>query len=212
MFTDVSRNWLREQIYYYNLFGPDENDYDDDESEVRSPAIIVKHQLYATRLYVPLLISKYRRQCRWSMIMEPLNDFWILVTLYSLTFITLLYPQSRLITNSNINSALFDQLYLEHGATLSCPCSTVAVPYKTFVSHTITTHAVCSSIFVSDPWIQALNVPNRSTYLLMDFRTTASSQVSGFSACGERRVDIIGRKVHTSEILLVENSYTVGPD
>jgi hypothetical protein len=60
MHTKVALDWLREQLYYYNLFLPDENDYDDDEIEAEIPANNLKHQLYATRLYFPLLISKYR--------------------------------------------------------------------------------------------------------------------------------------------------------
>ena len=73
MLTKTSRNWLRDQIYYYNLFVPDENDYDDDPNDVRTPAIILKHQLYATRLYVPLLISEYRVQNHSFVIMKASN-------------------------------------------------------------------------------------------------------------------------------------------
>ena len=75
MFPESSRKWLREQIYYYNLFVPDENDYDDDPNEVRTPAIIVKHQLYATRLYVPLLISEYRIRYGSLLVTDACNCF-----------------------------------------------------------------------------------------------------------------------------------------
>ena len=49
-------HWFRGRIQNYNLFIPDEDDYDDDEA--RDPATIIKHQQYSTRLYVPLLMSK----------------------------------------------------------------------------------------------------------------------------------------------------------
>ena len=51
--------WLHGKIHNYNLFVPDENDYDDDDDETQDPSIIVKQQKYATRLYIPLFISKY---------------------------------------------------------------------------------------------------------------------------------------------------------
>jgi hypothetical protein len=95
-------------------------------------------------------------------------------------------PQLQVVTISNITPSLFNQLRLEHGETLSCPCSNSNVPYKKFVSNSIKHHPVCSSIFVSEEWITALNDPMASRYLIMDFRTTAHAQVSdsvNVSAC-----------------------------
>ena len=43
-----------EKINNYNLFIPDENEYVDDNDEAEDPAIIIKYQKYATRLYIPL--------------------------------------------------------------------------------------------------------------------------------------------------------------
>ena len=49
------------QSYYgrasnYNLFIPDEDDYDE---EPKDPAVALKHQKYTTRLYILLLIGKF---------------------------------------------------------------------------------------------------------------------------------------------------------
>jgi hypothetical protein len=52
------------------------------------------------------------------------------------------------------------------------------VPYNVFVSNMVSFHPVCSSIFVSQQWIEALYLQYASVLLVMDFRTTASSQVS----------------------------------
>ena len=54
-------DWLREYVHSYNLFMPNEDDYEDDNDQTRDPTIIVKHQQYTTRLYVPLVISKYKK-------------------------------------------------------------------------------------------------------------------------------------------------------
>jgi hypothetical protein len=39
-------------------------------------------------------------------------------------------------------------------------------------------HQICSSDFVKQEWIDALYIPDASRYGAIDFRTTASSQVS----------------------------------
>lgn len=89
-------------------------------------------------------------------------------------------PQSRTITVSYITPLIFNELYLKHAATLSCPCSTTTMPYNAFLYNNITFHPVCSSIFISQQWIDALYLPNTNVYEIWDFRTTANSQVSQF--------------------------------
>ncbi|CAF0940350.1 unnamed protein product [Adineta steineri] len=152
--------WFREYIYYYNLFIPEENDYDDDDdgenNTRKDPRTILKHQLYATRLYVPLLI----------------------MTVYIVTFIVVIIPPTQQISISNITPLLFNQLYRDHAETLSCSCSSINIPYKSFVTNTISFHPVCSSVFVSKEWIEALYSPLASAFLVMDFRKTAGSQVT----------------------------------
>jgi hypothetical protein len=100
------------------------------------------------------------------------------VAIYILCFIAFIIPQTRTIKIPDITPSLFNQLRLEYGETLSCPCSTTAVSYKIFVSNTISFHPVCSSVFVSQQWIEALYLAYASEFLVMDFRTTASAQVS----------------------------------
>ena len=169
---------LLKYIYNYNLFIPDEDDYDDDDSdEIRDPAIILKHQLYSTRLYIPLFISKHNIHSD-SLTCTILN--FLLAILYILTFIAVISPQNQSFIISNITPELFMQLSNEHGDTLSCPCSTIAVLYKTFVTNTISFHPICSSIYVSKEWIQALYISYASSLLVMDFRTTAKSQVNQY--------------------------------
>jgi hypothetical protein len=51
-------HWFYEKICNYNLFILEENEYDDDDEEPKDPTTVLKHQKYATWLYVPLLLSK----------------------------------------------------------------------------------------------------------------------------------------------------------
>ena len=104
----------------------------------------------------------------------------ILVLLYIIFFAIFVTPQSETVKVTNITPSLFEQLRREHGETLSCLCTTPIVPYKNFVSITYSFHRVCTSIFVSEEWIKALYMTDASSHLIMDFRTTAHSQVSPY--------------------------------
>ncbi|CAF1032157.1 unnamed protein product [Adineta steineri] len=84
--------------------------------------------------------------------------------------------ESSTVTVSDITLVKFNELYSKHKETLSCPCSKISMPYKTFVSNTIKHHPVCKSIFVNQSWIEALYLLNASQYGVWDFRTTASFQ------------------------------------
>ncbi|CAF4121162.1 unnamed protein product, partial [Adineta steineri] len=147
-------SWFRDYIHNYNLFIPDEDHYEDDNDQPIDPAIRVKQQKHSTWLYL----------------------FLFIISLYVLFFIALLSPTSRIITISNLTPLLYDQLHHEHDGTLSYPCSSIIIPYSTFVTNMVSFHPVCSSIFVSREWIEAFYLPVANAYLLNDFRTTAFSQ------------------------------------
>lgn len=44
-------NWFHKRIHSYNLFIPDDDDYDDDTDEPRDTETVLKQQQYATWLY-----------------------------------------------------------------------------------------------------------------------------------------------------------------
>ncbi|CAF0768602.1 unnamed protein product [Adineta steineri] len=161
---------LFEQIYSYNIFVHDEAEGDNNDGQVRDQAKVIKHQRYATRLYLSLFIG--------------VSGFWEacyeLDALFKST-LDCLYDADCLVLFLDY----FPSLRLEHGETLSCPCSTISILYADFVSHAISFDPVCTSIFTSRQWIEALYTPGPGTE---DFRQTASSQVrvSGFwEACYE---------------------------
>ncbi|CAF3879329.1 unnamed protein product [Adineta steineri] len=111
--------WFHDYVHNYNLFIPDEDDYEDDNDKSINPTVRVKQQKHSTWLYV----------------------FLFIISLYVLFFIALLNPSSRIVTISNLTPSLFDQLDREHGETLSCPCSTITIPYSTFVINMVSFHA-----------------------------------------------------------------------
>ncbi|CAF3686839.1 unnamed protein product, partial [Adineta steineri] len=163
------------QVRTYNVFAHEEGEYGDDDDELRDREKIIQHQRYASRLYVILFI----------------------VAFYVLIMATVMNPQTRLITVSNITPTLFDHLRSNYGQELSCPCSTISVPYKAFVSNIISLDPVCTSIFTSEQWIEALYLPNASAYIMFDFRATASSQFELLAALCSFSNDTIYQNIDT---------------
>ena len=57
-----------------------------------------------------------------------------------------------------------------------CPCSRVSLSYGEFISIEPRFHQICSSDFISDRWIKAINFGTNTTYFSnFDFRTEASA-------------------------------------
>ncbi|CAF4013013.1 unnamed protein product [Adineta steineri] len=83
---------------------------------------------------------------------------------------------SRQMKVTPIDSSIYYDLKDKYDDMLSCPCSNVTIPYEDFVSNPITSHPVCSSVFISNQWFEALYSTDASKHGVADFRTTASHQ------------------------------------
>ena len=90
----------------------------------------------------------------------------------------LVNPQSRTETKLNMSLSIFKEFHLKYGESLSCPCSQIHIPHKRFALNTIRFHSICSSIFISEEWIDALYRIDASGFDTLDFRQTAHSQVN----------------------------------
>ncbi|CAF4325407.1 unnamed protein product, partial [Adineta steineri] len=107
----------------------------------------------------------------------------------------------------------YDQLHHEHDGTLSYPCSSITIPYSTFVTNMVSFHPVCSSGFVSREWIEGFYLPVANAYLLNDFRTTAFSQFEFLAALcsisedavSKALLDIQNKQLVTVELLEEED-------
>ncbi|CAF1624471.1 unnamed protein product, partial [Adineta ricciae] len=105
---------------------------------------------------------------------------------------------------SNIRFPIYVKLYDRHHQTLLCPCSTITTPYQNFTSNNVTTHPVCSSIFISEEWITKLYFENASEYGVWDFRTTAYSQfelLSRFCSLSKQIISQILIDVNNTELV-----------
>ncbi|CAF1437934.1 unnamed protein product [Adineta steineri] len=93
-----------------------------------------------------------------------------------LLFTGLTKRESRQMKVTPIDSSIYYDLKDKYDDMLSCPCSNVTIPYEKFINNTITFHPVCSSMFISNEWFEALYSTNASKHGAADFRTTASHQ------------------------------------
>lgn len=127
---------LRTAILTYNEFPPEENEYDDDvEENINTSEQILKRQLYSTRLYILLL-------------------YIILILLFN--------PQTLVMTIDNPSISTYQQLYDQHSSTLTCPCSSITISYKLFVSMNYSIHPLCN--FITEEWIMSFYIHNSSYF------------------------------------------------
>ncbi|CAF1187135.1 unnamed protein product [Rotaria sp. Silwood1] len=95
--------------------------------------INVQHGIYATRVYIILLMC----------------GIYIL-TLYSTNIVS---SQQIIVRNPSLNE--FEHLYDMNISTLSCPCHNSLIPRSKFISIEVTLHPFCSSSFIRDDrWFQ----------------------------------------------------------
>jgi hypothetical protein len=107
-----------------------------------------------------------------------LNIFLLVTILTALYLATALALQSITVQISKPSLSTYNNLLMKYPATLQCPCSQVSVQYGSCITvSSINYHQVCSSDFVTDQWVIALNgngTPIR--FNPVDYQFTAISQ------------------------------------
>lgn len=105
--------------------------------------------------------------------------FYILlmtIAVLLLVLFTTLAQQTQTFTIHNPSQNLFLQLYSKYSSTLQCPCAQLEIPYDVFINISYIFHPVCSSVFVSNTWINLLFRPDMTYFYPQDFRSSASGQ------------------------------------
>jgi len=87
--------------------------------------------------------------------------YFILLTIAvtSLIAFYVLDDQIETITIRSPSEEIFEELYSNYSTTLQCPCSGIDIPYNIFLKISYKLHPVCSSVFISDTWINLLFSP-----------------------------------------------------
>lgn len=58
--------------------------------------------------------------------------------------------------------------YSIHSKTMVCPCSKLAIDYENFIDIHFTRHPLCSSIFITDTWMEYLQISDIPLQILVD--------------------------------------------
>lgn len=170
---------LHRKLMEWNSFANDDDDENIDDHgshQVQADHHIheqkLREQRVSTRIYAVLLNGKS------SICQHPWwHRIFVLAILIILVLFALAQERTTTVTVKEPSMVQYQQLQAIYATTLSCPCSTVTIPYDTFSSVEFRMHQICTSIFISDDWIAALYTPDASHYLPTDFRSTGSAQV-----------------------------------
>jgi hypothetical protein len=113
---------------------------------------------------------------RTAIISTRLYIVLLTIAVFILVLFTALAQKTQTVTIRNPSQDVFQQLYFQYSTTLQCPCSQVEIPYETFINISYDLHPVCSSVFVSDSWINLLFRPDIGYFFPLDFRSSGSGQ------------------------------------
>ncbi|CAF1210515.1 unnamed protein product [Adineta steineri] len=106
------------------------------------------------------------------------------IAVFILLLFTALEHTTQSITIRNPSQDTFERYYSEYltrlqsepSTTFQCSCSQVEIPYKTFINISYKLHPVCSSVFISDSWVNLLFSPDMTYYYPFDFRSSGNGQ------------------------------------
>ena len=110
--------------------------------------------------------------------------FILLLTLTStmIGFYLFLSTHTQVIIIDNPSLDTYERLASVHGGSLTCPCSTLSIPFGDFLNISYALHQICSSDLVSSDWLEFIllydqNLPTSDASISHDgdFRTVGSS-------------------------------------
>src|SRR5689334_14540100 len=81
----------------------------------------------------------------------------LVISLLILTTYTWQLVVTHVVTIQNPSYTNYSMLFVKYPQTLSCPCSTISIPYREFIRMDASFHQVCSSAFVTSSWVSYLN-------------------------------------------------------
>jgi hypothetical protein len=104
----------------------------------------------------------------------------IYVVLFSLTLIAIIVYgaqalRTNIVTKYSPTEHEFELLSIRYPGTTRCPCSRVSIIFSELVQLDVTHHAVCSSHFISQAWIETTFNENVTRISPIDVRKTLSA-------------------------------------
>ncbi|CAF1510720.1 unnamed protein product [Adineta ricciae] len=155
--------------------------------------------------------QQQQQHTRLNIICTRVYILFIVMVLFCTGLFLFLVGQTQLILIRNPTTEQFEEL----PPNTKCSCSQISIPYGKFTSLQATFHQVCSSDFVTDRWIKAINFGENTTYFsTYDFRTYGSAQfqaLAGFcrlsKSNSEQSISFFSLKSLLSPEVLPENVF-----
>ncbi|UJR18445.1 hypothetical protein I4U23_005350 [Adineta vaga] len=112
-------------------------------------------------------------QRRWNIIGTRIYILLLVIILIGIAIGLSLVNHTIKVIIENPTKEQIDQLPID----AKCKCSQILIPYGTFTSVQVTFHEICSSDFITDRWINAINSGYNTTFFNgRDFRTYGSAE------------------------------------
>ncbi|CAF1186813.1 unnamed protein product [Adineta steineri] len=119
------------------------------------------------------------QQRRWNIIGTRICIILIVIILFTIGLILSLLEQSTMVTIQNPTKEQFEHL----PTNAKCSCSHISISYGKFMSLNTSFHQVCSSNFISNRWLNAINSKTNTTYFdFRDFRRFGNAQFQALAA------------------------------
>ncbi|UJR12454.1 hypothetical protein I4U23_016630 [Adineta vaga] len=135
----------------------------------------LRSQISTLNLFENELSRSNQFHLRTSIIATRLYIILFTVAIIFLTIYTGLSNQTYIITKNDITQTIYEELFEKYSTTLTCPCRHTAISYDKFLSIIPEYHPICSSIFISNIWINHIFNSNLSYFIPNDFRSSSSS-------------------------------------
>jgi hypothetical protein len=118
---------------------------------------------------------------------ERISTKVFIILLTSILTILLLYTSLESVTETvNVKTptlAQYSQLYAKYPQTLACACTTISINYEKFLRVEYSFHQVCSSVFITENWINYLATLDLYGYFYAaDFRVSGTFTFQTLSA------------------------------
>ena len=82
--------------------------------------------------------------------------FFLALSITNLIIFTSLQTDIHRITIDHPSAKIFEKLHQKYSSTLQCPCTQMAINYGSFISLSPRYHPVCSSLYISNEWINSI--------------------------------------------------------
>ncbi|CAF1180168.1 unnamed protein product [Adineta steineri] len=144
----------------------------------------IKEYLISLNLFESTASRNDLNRLRTEIISTRIYIVLMAIAVFILVLFTALEDTTQSITIQNPSEDTFNQFYSEYltrlqskdSTTFQCSCSQVEIPYKTLINISYKLHPVCSSVFISDSWVNLLFSSDMTYYYPLDFRSSGNGQ------------------------------------